>query len=89
MAFKAKTTKSSNLSRRQNFKLKQKQIKAQMGANSGKTARSVSRHAAIQGVANSMNNRNTTVTIKNESTNNKDKDNSQSQDSTNILGWLN
>lgn len=88
MAFKAKTTKSSNLSRRQNFKLKQKQIKAQMGANSGKTARSVSRHAAIQGVANSMNNRNTTVTIK-DGSKNKDKDNSQSQDSTNILGWLN
>lgn len=86
MAIKPKTTKTSKLTSRQKFNIKKRQIKAEMGANSGKTARSVSRHAAMQGIANSISNRNTTVTVKSGSTSDKKE---QSNDSTNILGWLN
>lgn len=95
---------SNKLSRRQNYKLARMDKKIQMGKHSGQTARAISRHqmaALVSGNLNTVNansskkvdaNINVTpgsLAIVDTKPNQSQNKPSVSNDSTDILGWLN
>lgn len=100
MKAKKPRAKSSKMSRRQNFKLAKMDKKVQMGKHSGQTARAISRHqmaSVISGNLNTMNvntnqTANANIRVQNGSlvaSDSKPKDDKPTNNSSDILGWLN